>query len=136
MLNKSVPVFPVPVFPVPVFPRFFRFFTVPVFHSSLPNGASTLVTTATNQAVYGFEGDDRIELNHVATRGYSGIGMDALIASEDDQHLYGEDGKGILRAGAGAQDLFGGAGDDAAHVRDGKQNESDLWINAKWRAAA
>jgi hypothetical protein len=80
-------------------------------------GADTLSSTGERQTVFGYEGNDRLALVHAHTEGRGGPGHDYLTDGISGETLYGEGGRDILLAFAGADWLDGGA--DAAALHGG-----------------
>lgn len=83
---------------------------------------------ATNDTLYGGDGDDRLEGGRGNDRLYGGDGDDILNGGEGDDRLEGGEGHDILYGGfdndvldggRGNDQLYGGAGDDTLYGGDG-----------------
>ena len=81
------------------------------------SGADTLSSTSEREAVFGYEGNDRLALVHAHTESHGGPGHDYLTDGIGDEMLYGEGGRDVLLAFAGADRLDGG--DDADALQGG-----------------
>ncbi|MGH7962210.1 MAG: calcium-binding protein, partial [Candidatus Binatia bacterium] len=86
--------------------------------STQPGHAGTLTADAPYQKVYGFGGNDLLQLETEGAQGYGGIGNDFLRNGVGDQQLFGEENNDILIASSGDDELYGGLDNDALQGGD------------------
>lgn len=76
------------------------------------SAANTIFTSAEDDSVFGFDGNDRIDSGAGNDIVYGGNGNDIIRANDGNDVLIGGAGNDILDGGAGDDNLFGGAGAD------------------------
>lgn len=85
------------------------------------NGKTTLFGThfgeainsgSTDDTLYGYDGNDQLNLGSGNDIGYGGSGNDTLVGNPGNDQLYGESGDDYLIGGQNDDILFGGTGND------------------------
>lgn len=83
------------------------------------NFSNTITTSAEDDSVFGFEGNDFISSGDGNDGVFGGGGNDIIRSGNGDDVLIGGAGNDILDGGAGDDNLFGGAGTDILEGGEG-----------------